>query len=105
MFRRVVLPAPFGPITDTIDPRSTLRSTRWTACTPPNDFDTARTFSCMSGPVTARSTPLAQPALASPIVLDVPVALPSADARESQVKLLHILVLADSLRIAVQDDP
>jgi hypothetical protein len=40
--RTVVLPAPFGPITEKISPFSTSRLTRVTAWTPPNAFETSR---------------------------------------------------------------
>src|SRR4249920_2513792 len=46
-----------------------------------------------------------EPALSPSVVLDVPVALPVADAGEPQVELLHVLVLADALGVAVQHDP
>src|SRR6185295_3964071 len=46
-----------------------------------------------------------QPALSPSVVLDVPVALPATDAGESQVELLHVLVLADGSGVAVQHDP
>src|SRR5207247_1426541 len=42
MFRTVVLPAPFGPMTDMMSPWVTSRLTRVTACTPPNALDTSR---------------------------------------------------------------
>src|SRR5574341_200285 len=42
MLSRVVLPAPFGPITDKISPCSTSRLTCVTAWTPPNAFETSR---------------------------------------------------------------
>src|ERR671931_126889 len=45
MFSSVVLPAPLGPITDTISPRGMSKLTRLTAWTPPNAFDTSRTSS------------------------------------------------------------
>jgi len=40
---RVVLPAPFGPITDVIVPRSTVREAPLTAFRPPNAIDTFST--------------------------------------------------------------
>src|SRR6058998_286070 len=46
MLRSVVLPAPLGPMTDSISPRGTSRLTRVTACTPPKAFDTSRISSC-----------------------------------------------------------
>src|SRR5262245_36818252 len=105
MFRSVVLPAPFGPMTDTIDPCRTAKSTPRTACTPPKDFDVPWTSSCKSGPAAPRSTPSAQPALTPAIMLDVPVALAMANAGETQVELLDVLVVADHGRVPVQDDP
>src|SRR3990172_12562380 len=42
MLSSVVLPAPFGPITDRIAPGSTSRLRRVTAWTPPNVLDTSR---------------------------------------------------------------
>src|SRR5258708_28898119 len=40
MLRSEVLPAPFGPITETSSSRPTSRSTPLTAWTPPNDLET-----------------------------------------------------------------
>src|SRR5438132_8710932 len=45
-----------------------------------------------------------QPPLAAAVVLDVAVALPLPDAREPQVELLDVLVLADRPGVAVEDD-
>src|SRR2546422_10982252 len=42
MFSTVVLPAPLGPMTETISPFVTSRLTRVTACTPPNALLTSR---------------------------------------------------------------
>src|SRR6185437_2240288 len=42
MLKNVVLPAPFGPISETTRPRGTVKSTSFTATSPPNSF---RTFS------------------------------------------------------------
>src|SRR6059036_2588965 len=46
-----------------------------------------------------------QPSLAAPIMLDVTVALPLADAGEPQVELLDVLVGGEFLRLAVEHDP
>src|SRR3954447_19388710 len=42
MLKKVVLPAPFGPMSDTIDPRGISKSTLLTAVRPPNFFVTPR---------------------------------------------------------------
>src|SRR5437773_4426493 len=42
MFSTVVLPAPLGPMTETMSPFVTSRLTRVTACTPPNALLTSR---------------------------------------------------------------
>src|SRR5512132_3205675 len=104
MFRRLVLPAPLGPITETMSPFATSRLTRLTAWTPPKAFDTSRTsrsaLTTWSGRGRSR-----QPSLAAPVVLDVAVALALPDTGESQVELLDVLVVADRLRVAVEHDP
>src|SRR5579862_1616033 len=41
MLKNVVLPAPFGPISDTIEPRGIVKSTSFTATRPPNSFRNA----------------------------------------------------------------
>src|SRR5262245_65726379 len=46
-----------------------------------------------------------EPPLSSSIVLHVPIAFPLAYTRQTQVKLLDVLVLADRLGIPVQYDP
>src|SRR6516165_4081239 len=46
MFSSEVLPAPFGPMTETISPRVTSSVTFSTARTPPKRFDTAVAASC-----------------------------------------------------------
>src|SRR6059036_943560 len=107
MFRTVVLPAPFGPMTDMIWPASTSRLTRVTAWTPPNDFDTSWISSCV---VTSAVSELSggesrQPPLAPPVVLDVAIALALADTRQSQVELLDVLVRAQPVGRTVEHDP
>src|SRR5436190_14882588 len=42
MLKNVVLPAPFGPIRDTMDPRGISKSTLLTAVSPPNFLVTPR---------------------------------------------------------------
>src|SRR4051794_41774094 len=42
MLKNVVLPAPLGPMSDTIDPRGMSKSTLLTAVRPPNFFVTPR---------------------------------------------------------------
>src|SRR4029453_4011655 len=97
---KVVLPAPFGPMTDRISPRRTSRLTRLTAWTPPNDLETWGISSCA---LMARAS--REPPLATLVVLHVAVALPLSDAGQSEVELLDVLVLADRLHVAVQHDP
>src|SRR5581483_8174296 len=53
MLKKVVLPAPFGPIRPTIDPRGIEKSTRSTATSPPNVLVTARASRRRSLPFTA----------------------------------------------------
>src|SRR5260370_14120457 len=43
--KSVVLPAPFGPISPTISPASTLKSTALTAARPPNERETLLSLS------------------------------------------------------------
>src|SRR6266700_5469061 len=50
----VDLPAPFGPMTQAVRPRSTNRLTSRTATKPPNDLDTASTRSMASAPTVRR---------------------------------------------------
>src|SRR5688572_19691325 len=40
MLKNVVLPAPFGPISETIEPLGILKSTSFVATSPPNSFRT-----------------------------------------------------------------
>src|SRR6266545_1301881 len=104
MLSSVVLPAPFGPITEVISPAFTSRLTAETAWTPPKDFETSRISICalMEPRRGARSR---EPPLAALVVLDVAVALALADAREPEVELLDVLVLADGRAVAVEHDP
>src|SRR5688572_13665295 len=110
MLSRLVLPAPFGPITDMISPVGTSRLTCDTACTPPNDLETSRISSSALMTATAcggAQTPSGssrQPPLATAVVLHVAIALALSDAGQSQIELLDVLVLADRLRIPVQHD-
>src|SRR5712692_7378035 len=53
----VDLPAPFGPITQAVRPRSTDRLTSWTATKPPNNLDTDSTRSSMVSAPAARRPP------------------------------------------------
>src|SRR5262245_54054964 len=101
MLSKVVLPAPLGPITERISPGCTPNPTRDTAWTPPNDRDTSRISSC--GPLMRRRS--REPPLPPAVVLHVPVALALADAGETQVELLDVLVLADRLAVPVEHDP
>src|SRR5688572_10890624 len=65
----VVLPAPFGPMTDTISPLATSKPTPLTACTPPNDFETSRSstwvltgwFICLGSPLAHVAMPRSPP--------------------------------------------
>src|SRR5687768_10594823 len=107
MLRRLVLPAPLGPMTDSTSPLGTSRLTWLTACTPPNDLETSRIstsalttatacrrrgprrasgHSTDDGPSRCRSEPSRQPPLAPAVVLHVAVALALPHSRESQVK-------------------
>src|SRR3990170_1669062 len=103
MLRRVVFPAPFGPITDSSSPRRTSRLTRLTAWTPPKTFETPAISSCVTGSM--RRPVSGQPPLATMVMLDVAVALALADSRQPQVELLDVFVVADRLRVAVENDP
>src|SRR3990170_3020336 len=103
MLRRVVFPAPFGPITDSSSPRRTSRLTRLTAWTPPKAFETPAISSCVTGSM--RRPVSGQPPLATMVMLDVAVALALADSRQPQVDLLDVFVVADRLRVAVEHDP
>src|SRR5262249_14615116 len=40
MLKNVVLPAPFGPISETIEPRGIVKSTSFVATSPPNSLRT-----------------------------------------------------------------
>src|ERR1051325_1610317 len=98
MLSTVVLPAPFGPMTDMISPRGTSNATLVTAWTPPKDFETSwisRIASLTSVPSpeesVARAAPaleavgtLRQPSLSPPVVFDVPVTLSLPDAGQAQ---------------------
>src|SRR5216683_8260004 len=53
----VDLPAPFGPMTQAVRPRSTDRLTSWTATKPPNNLDTDSTRSSMVSAPAARRRP------------------------------------------------
>src|SRR5215813_496680 len=53
MFSSEVLPAPLGPMTETISPRLTSSVTSSTARTPPKRFDTAVAASCGAAAATA----------------------------------------------------
>src|SRR5947207_1883800 len=105
MLRMVVLPAPFGPITEKTWPCATSRLTRVTAWTPPKAFETSRISSCALIWAAPPSEVSCEPPLAAAVVLDVAVALSLADPREAEIELLDVLVLADRLRVALQHDP
>src|SRR5262245_22948923 len=51
-----------------------------------------------------REMPLAQPAFAALVVLDVPVGLPGPDLGQPEVELLDIRVVAELVRGAVEHD-
>src|SRR5688572_31237784 len=120
MLRTVVLPAPLGPMTDTISPRGTSRLTRVTACTPPNALLTSRMETSASEPAAAlpdltsiaaraaslfrRPSELAQPPFTPAVMLHIAVGLALPDPGQPQVELLDVLVLADRLRVAVEHD-
>src|SRR5438445_3242779 len=133
MFSSVVLPAPFGPMTDTSSPLCTSRLTFVTAWTPPNDLETSRISRSAlissaggyaplpnlppfagAGKARARTqtrrsvmvapSELGQPSLAPAVVFHVAVALALADAGQPQVELLDVLVVADRTGVAVQHD-
>src|SRR3990170_7939311 len=103
MLRRVVFPAPFGPITDSSSPRRTSRLTRLTAWTPPKAIETPAISSCVTGSM--RRPVSGQPPLATMVMLDVAVALALADSRQPQVELLDVFVVADRLGVAIEHDP
>src|SRR4030095_8347821 len=100
MLSRVVLPAPFGPMTDRTSPRRTSRLTRLTAWTPPNDLETSVISSCA---LMARSS--REPPLATLVVLHVAVALPLSDAGQSEAEIPDVLVLADRLHVDAEHAP
>src|ERR687888_172722 len=64
--RRVVLPAPFGPITDRISPWATSKLTTLTACTPPKDLETSRIASWVFTTTTASGACSAWPRRGAP---------------------------------------
>src|SRR5687767_7038437 len=101
MLSSVVLPAPFGPMTETISPRGTSRLTRVTAWTPPNALETSRISSCA---LTTRLGSSRQPPLSATVVLHVAITLPLTDAGQAQVELLDVLVAADGGGVAVEHD-
>src|SRR6185437_10204787 len=49
MLKNVVLPAPFGPISETIAPRGTVKSTSLLATRPPNSLRSCRVSRSASG--------------------------------------------------------
>src|SRR5690348_5411038 len=49
MLKKVVLPAPFGPISETIAPRGTVKSTLLLATSPPNSLRNCWVSSSASG--------------------------------------------------------
>ena len=59
MLKQVVLPAPFGPISASISPATSVKLTSSTAWMPPNAFDSPRTAS--SGAALMQSDALAAP--------------------------------------------
>src|SRR5438876_3301400 len=131
MLRSEVLPAPFGPITETSSARPTSRSTPLTAWTPPNDLETPWTLSwALIGPPERRPPPRRapparggrrprrpasgdpriagaasrEPSLAAPVVLDVAVAPAPTDAGEAEIELLDVLVDPELLGVPVEHD-
>src|SRR5439155_1391874 len=131
MLRSEVLPAPFGPITETSSSRPTSRSTPLTAWTPPNDLETLWTLSwALMGPPERRPPPRRapparggrrprrpasgalriagaasrEPSLAAPVVLDVAVAPAPTDAGEAEIELLDVLVDPELLGVPVEHD-
>src|SRR6266446_320281 len=131
MLRSEVLPAPFGPITETSSSRPTSRSTPLTAWTPPNDLETPWTLSwALMGRSERRPPPhfgppahggrrprrqasqagrvaddlSGEPSLPAPVVLDVAVAPAPTDAGEAQIELLDVFVDAELLGVPVEHD-
>src|SRR6478609_4966343 len=49
MLKKVVFPAPFGPISETIAPRGTVKSTSLLATSPPNSLRSCRVSRSASG--------------------------------------------------------
>src|SRR5688500_9475613 len=65
MLKKVVLPAPFGPIRETIEPRGIVKSTSFVAMRPPNSL---RTLSATSRLSVIALIPVREAALVSDVV-------------------------------------
>src|SRR3990172_7434152 len=93
-FRTEVLPAPFGPISANSSPGRASNDTPSRTCSPPKASETAST--CKVGP-----SPIPAPAPA--VLLDLAVAA-AALAAAAEIELADVLVAAQPLGRAVEDD-
>src|SRR3954466_13015444 len=89
MLSSEVLPAPFGPMIETMRPRGTSSEMSWPAVTPPNFFDTPSTTSWLS-PSSAGARRAAAPAMNPPYsgsFLFVRQHHAGSDGRTQQIRL------------------
>src|SRR4029079_19028537 len=90
MFSNDVLPAPLGPMMDTIRPRGTSSEMSWPAVTPPNFFDTPSTTSWLSpsGASARRAdAPAMNPPYSRSFLLIVGRHHAGSDGRTQQIRL------------------
>src|SRR3954466_12357744 len=90
-FSTLVLPAPFGPMSASSSPASTVNDTP------------SRTFRPPKARWSARSSSSAIPASRAAVLLDVAIA--AARTRAAEIELGHIGVRAEALRCAVEHHP
>src|SRR3954467_2835217 len=90
-FSTLVLPAPFGPMSASSSPASTVNDTP------------SRTFRPPKARWSARSSSSAIPASRAAVLLDLSYA--AARARAAEIELRDLGVRAQALRCAVEHDP
>src|SRR5271157_6647590 len=90
--RRLVLPAPFGPISANRSPLHTFKETSLRIFSPPMDKATAST---------RKSIDLSIPPSCPPVLFDIAVARSRFPVTLPQIELLNVLVIQERLRAQI----